>query len=51
MRYHALITLENTLLTAKRAVTDSQIKDIIKFTRSSLSDKSFPVIRAASSVG
>ena len=50
IRCQAFAAIESTLLTAKRAVTDSQIKDIIKQARSALTDKAFPVARAASSL-
>ncbi len=50
VRYNAITTLEKSLSTAKRAVTDSLAKDIVKQTRSALGDKSLPIIRAASSV-
>ncbi|CCM02125.1 uncharacterized protein FIBRA_04202 [Fibroporia radiculosa] len=50
LRYHAVSTLEKALLTAKRAVTDSLSKDIIKQMRYALSDKALPIQRAACNV-
>ncbi|EEB92915.1 hypothetical protein MPER_08502, partial [Moniliophthora perniciosa FA553] len=50
LRYHALLALKKALSTAKRAVPDSSIKDVIKLTKSSLTDKCLPVQRAASEV-
>ncbi|ESK97884.1 clathrin-coated vesicle protein [Moniliophthora roreri MCA 2997] len=50
LRYHALLALKKALSTAKRAVTDSSIKDVIKLTKSTLTDKCLPVQRAASEV-
>lgn len=50
IRYHALLALEKAIRTAKRALTDSLLRDITKQARSFLSDKSFPVVRAACSV-
>ncbi|PFH53326.1 hypothetical protein AMATHDRAFT_55203 [Amanita thiersii Skay4041] len=50
LRYTALNTLHKALITAKRAVTDSANKDIMKQTRSLLTDKSLPVQRAAAQV-
>ncbi|EKM52639.1 uncharacterized protein PHACADRAFT_186750 [Phanerochaete carnosa HHB-10118-sp] len=47
IRYHALLALEKAIRTAKRALTDSLLKDVIKQARSFLSDKSSPVVRAA----
>ncbi|PCH43056.1 ARM repeat-containing protein [Wolfiporia cocos MD-104 SS10] len=50
LRYHALLALEKSLSTAKRAVTDALIKDIIKQMKNALSDKALPVQRAACNV-
>ncbi|EED81460.1 predicted protein, partial [Postia placenta Mad-698-R] len=50
LRYNALIALEQSLSTAKRAVTDALSKDIIKQMRYALSDKALPVQRAACNV-
>jgi hypothetical protein len=50
VRYHAVVALEKAISTAKRALTDSLLRDVIKQMRSALSDKSLPIIRAATSV-
>ncbi|KAI0688492.1 clathrin-coated vesicle protein [Cytidiella melzeri] len=50
VRYHAVVTLEKAISTAKRALTDSLQRDVIKQMRSALSDKSLPVIRATTGV-
>lgn len=50
LRYHALIALEKSLTTAKRAITDTVGKDIVKQMKAALSDKSLPVQRAAAMV-
>ena len=50
LRYHALIALEKSLTTAKRAVTDANAKDILKQMKTALTDKSLPVQRAAAAV-
>ncbi|KAK2459742.1 hypothetical protein APHAL10511_008243 [Amanita phalloides] len=50
LRYSALLTLRKALTTAKRAVTDSATRDILKQSRHFLTDKSLPVQRAAAQV-
>ncbi|KAF8889054.1 clathrin-coated vesicle protein [Infundibulicybe gibba] len=50
LRFHALMALEKSLRTAKRAVTDAASKDIIKQMKSGISDKCLPVQRAAADV-
>ncbi|TFY58733.1 hypothetical protein EVJ58_g6238 [Rhodofomes roseus] len=50
LRYHSLVALEKTLSTAKRAVTDALVKDIIKQMKYALSDKALPIQRAACNV-
>ncbi|KAF5377759.1 hypothetical protein D9757_008083 [Collybiopsis confluens] len=50
MRYHALMALKKSLDAAKRAVTDSAFRDILKQMKSFLTDKCLPVERAASEV-
>ncbi|KAF8630901.1 hypothetical protein AX17_005259 [Amanita inopinata Kibby_2008] len=50
LRYAALTTLQKALTTAKRAVTDSATRDIMKQSKSSLTDKCLPVQRAATQV-
>ncbi|KAI0776806.1 ARM repeat-containing protein [Trametes elegans] len=50
LRSYALYTLAKALTTAKRAVTDSVAKDIIKHSRNALGDKALPVQRAACEV-
>ena len=50
LRYHALIALEKSLTTAKRAITDTVGKDIVKQMKAALCDKSLPVQRAAAVV-
>ena len=50
LRYHAIGALEKTVLTAKRAVTDALVKDIIKQMKYALSDKALPIQRAACNV-
>ncbi|KAG6857124.1 hypothetical protein H0H87_009256 [Tephrocybe sp. NHM501043] len=50
LRFTALEALRKSLTTAKRAVTDSALKDILKQMRNCLTDKSLPVQREAASV-
>ncbi|KAI0717727.1 ARM repeat-containing protein [Cerioporus squamosus] len=50
LRAYALHALAKALGTAKRAVTDSVAKDIIKYSKYALSDKALPVQRAACEV-
>ncbi|THU92726.1 clathrin-coated vesicle protein [Dendrothele bispora CBS 962.96] len=50
LRYQALLTLQKSLTTAKRAVTDSSVKDILKQMKSALNDKCLPVQRVAANV-
>ncbi|GBE87132.1 clathrin-coated vesicle protein [Sparassis crispa] len=50
IRYHALCALEKSMTTAKRAITDSVAKDIIKQMRHHLGDKALPVQRGACNV-
>ncbi|KAJ3852125.1 clathrin-coated vesicle protein [Lentinula lateritia] len=50
LRYHALLALKKSLDTAKRAVTDSAFRDILKQMKSLLNDKCSPVNRAAAEV-
>lgn len=50
LRYHAIVALRKSLFSAKRAVTDSTVKDIIKQMRSALVDKCYPVQRASAEV-
>jgi hypothetical protein len=50
LRYHALVLLRKALTTARRAATDSTMKDIIKQMKNALLDKSLPVRRAAAEV-
>ncbi|KAM5530811.1 hypothetical protein V8D89_015522, partial [Ganoderma adspersum] len=50
LRASSLHTLSKALSTAKRAVADSVAKDIIKYSKYALSDKAFPVQRAACEV-
>ncbi|KAJ8482572.1 hypothetical protein ONZ51_g5279 [Trametes cubensis] len=50
LRAYALHALAKALNTAKRAVTDSVAKDIIKHSKNALGDKALPVQRAACEV-
>ncbi|KAH9948465.1 ARM repeat-containing protein [Amylocystis lapponica] len=50
LRYHALSAMEKSLTTAKRAITDSVTKDVIKHMKNALSDKALPVQRGACDV-
>ncbi|KAJ7582455.1 clathrin-coated vesicle protein, partial [Mycena floridula] len=50
LRYQALLALRKSIETAKRAVTDSVLRDIIKQMKSGLSDKCLPVQRASAEV-
>jgi hypothetical protein len=50
LRYHALVALQKSLSTAKRAVADGASKDILKQMKNGLTDKSLPVQRAAANV-
>ncbi|KAI0784437.1 clathrin-coated vesicle protein [Abortiporus biennis] len=46
LRCHALVTLEKSLATAKRALTDSALKDVLKQSRNAIGDKALPIVRA-----
>ncbi|KAH0586658.1 hypothetical protein H2248_007874 [Termitomyces sp. 'cryptogamus'] len=50
LRSKALVALRKSLATAKRAVTESALKDILKLMRNCLTDKSLPVQREAAHV-
>ncbi|TFK38873.1 clathrin-coated vesicle protein [Crucibulum laeve] len=50
LRYQALEALRKALTTAKRAVPDGGLKDIVKQMKYSLTDKALPVQRAAAGV-
>ncbi|KAF8841000.1 clathrin-coated vesicle protein [Paxillus ammoniavirescens] len=50
MRYHALTTLRKALNSAKKALTDSLAKDVLKNMKNGLLDKALPVQRAAAGV-
>lgn len=50
LRYNALVALRKSLSTAKKAVTETVSKDIIKQMKLGLSDKALPVQRAATDV-
>ncbi|KAF5360799.1 hypothetical protein D9756_004484 [Leucocoprinus leucothites] len=50
LRYQALVVLEKSLLTGKRAITDATMKDISKQCRNYLTDKALPVQCAAANV-
>ncbi|KAK0203615.1 clathrin-coated vesicle protein [Desarmillaria ectypa] len=50
LRYHAILALRKSLSSAKRAVADNTVKDIIKQMRSALTDKCHPVQRASAEV-
>ncbi|THH31382.1 hypothetical protein EUX98_g2812 [Antrodiella citrinella] len=50
LRYHALTALGNTAHSAKRAMTDTLTKDVIKQMRQAVGDKALPVVRAATQV-
>ncbi|KAG6887575.1 hypothetical protein C0992_011744, partial [Termitomyces sp. T32_za158] len=50
LRFHALVALRKSLATAKRAVTESALKDILKQMRNCVTDKSLPVQREAAYV-
>jgi hypothetical protein len=50
MRYHALTTLRKALNSAKKALTDSLAKDVLKNMKNGLLDKALPVQRAATGV-
>ncbi|KIK24912.1 hypothetical protein PISMIDRAFT_97684, partial [Pisolithus microcarpus 441] len=50
MRFHALTMLRKSLENAKKALTDTLIKDIIKNMKHGISDKALPVQRAAARV-
>lgn len=50
MRCHALIMLRKALTSAKKALSDSLAKDILKNMKNGLSDKVLPVQRAAAGV-
>lgn len=50
LRVNALIALRKAMTTSGRAVTDNVMRDIIKYSKSSLTDKSLAVQRAAADV-
>lgn len=50
LRYHALNALRKTMLTARKAVTDSAMKDTLKQMRNYLTDKSLAIQRIAADV-
>ncbi|KAI5895636.1 ARM repeat-containing protein [Schizophyllum commune H4-8] len=50
LRYHALLALQKTVDTTRRAVTDSAARDIFKQMRNTLTDKALPAQRAAAAV-
>ncbi|KAI5983848.1 armadillo-type protein [Pisolithus albus] len=50
MRFHALTMLRKSLENAKKALTDTLTKDIIKNMKHGISDKALPVQRAAARV-
>ncbi|KAK0495924.1 clathrin-coated vesicle protein [Armillaria luteobubalina] len=50
LRYHAILALQKSLSSAKRAVADNTVKDIIKQMRSALVDRCHPVQRASAEV-
>ncbi|KIJ69624.1 hypothetical protein HYDPIDRAFT_124270 [Hydnomerulius pinastri MD-312] len=50
MRFHALTMLRKALTTAKKALSDSLAKDILKNMKNGLGDKALPVQRAAAGV-
>ncbi|KAG6899733.1 hypothetical protein C0993_007344 [Termitomyces sp. T159_Od127] len=50
LRFHALAALRKSQATAKRAVTESALKDILKQMRNCVTDKSLPVQREAAYV-
>ncbi|KAG1715659.1 hypothetical protein ID866_1501 [Astraeus odoratus] len=50
MRYHALTMLRKSLENARKALTDTLTKDIIKNMKNGIGDKALPVQRAAAGV-
>jgi len=50
LRYHALLALAASLSTAKRAVMDATMKDVLKQMRNGLGDKSLAVQRGCCAV-
>ncbi|KAJ3781084.1 clathrin-coated vesicle protein [Lentinula aff. detonsa] len=50
LRYHALLALRKSLDAAKRAVSDSAFKDILKQMKAFLNDKCLPVERMAADI-
>lgn len=50
MRCHALIMLRKALSSAKKALSDSLAKDILRNMKNGLTDKVLPVQRAAAGV-
>ncbi|KAF5360974.1 hypothetical protein D9756_004483 [Leucocoprinus leucothites] len=50
LRYQALVALEKSISTAKRAITDATTKGILKQCRNCLADKALPVQHAAANV-
>ncbi|CAL1697978.1 unnamed protein product [Somion occarium] len=50
LKYHALLTLEKTISSGRRALSDNTLKDILKQMKNALGDKALPIVRAASKV-
>jgi HEAT repeat-containing protein 5 len=50
LRYHSLLALRKSMTTAKRAITDSLAKDILKQTKYGLYDKSLAIQRVSAEV-
>lgn len=50
LRANALIALRKSATTAGRSITDAALKDVIKYSKAALTDKSLPVQRAAADV-
>lgn len=50
LRFHALTSLRKAFTTAGRAIPETTMKDIIKYSKNVLVDKALPVQRAAADV-
>ncbi|KAG9047376.1 hypothetical protein FS837_002429 [Tulasnella sp. UAMH 9824] len=50
VRYHAFLSLQKSLKTAGRGLTDAALKDVLKQTRYYMTDKALPIQRAAAQI-
>ncbi|KAG8913635.1 hypothetical protein FRC00_001953, partial [Tulasnella sp. 408] len=50
VRYHAFLSLQKSLKTAGRGLTEAALKDVLKQTRYYMTDKALPIQRAAAQI-